>query len=45
MAPTLTPVGLGWIDYTIIGIYFAFVLGIGWQLRRAMRGRRKRVIV
>ena len=37
MAPALTPVGLTWIDYTIIGIYFAFVLGIGWQLRRAMR--------
>ncbi len=37
MAPVLTGVGLSWIDYTIIGIYFAFVLGIGWQLRRAMR--------
>ncbi|MEP6730043.1 MAG: sodium:solute symporter family protein [bacterium] len=37
MAPGLTPVGLRWIDYSIIGIYFAFVLGIGWQLRRAMR--------
>ena len=37
MAPVLTSVGLGWIDYTIIAIYFAFVLGIGWQLRRAMR--------
>src|SRR5450755_1234558 len=37
MGPALTPVGLRWIDYTIIGIYFAFVLGIGWQLRRAMR--------
>ncbi len=37
MAPVLTGVGLSWIDYLIIGIYFAFVLGIGWQLRRAMR--------
>ena len=37
MASALTPVGLGWIDYTIIAIYFVFVLGIGWQLRRAMR--------
>src|SRR6267142_220262 len=37
MTPALTGVGLSWIDYLIIGIYFAFVLGIGWQLRRAMR--------
>src|SRR6188508_335048 len=37
MAPVLTAVGLRWIDYIIIGIYFAFVLGIGWQLRRAMK--------
>ena len=37
MAPVLTAVGLSWIDYSIIGVYFAFVLGIGWQLRRAMR--------
>ena len=37
MTPVLTGVGLSWIDYLIIGIYFAFVLGIGWQLRRAMR--------
>src|SRR5688572_10545173 len=25
------------IDYAILGIYFAFVLGIGWLLRRYMR--------
>src|SRR6202165_1620504 len=37
MAPSLTPVGLRWIDYTIISVYFAFVLGIGWKLRRAMK--------
>lgn len=28
---------LGPIDYTILAIYFAFVLGIGWALRRYMR--------
>ena len=37
MASVLIPTGLGWIDYAIITVYFAFVLGIGWQLRRAMR--------
>ncbi|MEO5818602.1 MAG: sodium:solute symporter family protein [Gemmatimonadaceae bacterium] len=37
MAPVLTAVGLNWIDYSIIIVYFAFVLGIGWQLRRAMK--------
>jgi solute:Na+ symporter, SSS family len=25
------------IDYAILGIYFAFVLGIGWSLRRYVR--------
>ena len=29
---------LGRIDYAIVGIYFAFVLGIGWMLRRSMKG-------
>src|SRR6058998_1357310 len=28
---------LGLIDYTILVIYFAFVLGIGWTLRRYMK--------
>ncbi len=28
---------LGAIDYTILAIYFAFVLGIGWVLRRFVR--------
>ena len=37
MVPSLNPVGLRWIDYTIIVVYFIFVLGIGWKLRRAMK--------
>jgi SSS family solute:Na+ symporter len=28
---------LGWIDYAIILVYFVFVLGIGWALKRYMR--------
>ena len=28
---------LGWIDYTIMVVYFAFVLGIGWALKRFMK--------
>ena len=28
---------LGWIDYSIMLIYFAFVLGIGWALKRFMK--------
>lgn len=28
---------LGWIDYAIILIYFVFVLGVGWALRKYMR--------
>jgi SSS family solute:Na+ symporter len=28
---------LGWIDYTIMLVYFAFVLGIGWALKRYMK--------
>ena len=28
---------LGWIDYSIILVYFVFVLGIGWALKRYMR--------
>jgi len=27
---------LGWIDYVIIAIYFLFVVGIGWALKRYM---------
>src|SRR5580698_1159304 len=28
----------GTIDYLIVAIYFVFVLGIGWALRRTMKG-------
>lgn len=28
---------LGWIDYAIMFIYFVFVLGIGWALKRYMK--------
>jgi solute:Na+ symporter, SSS family len=28
---------LGWVDYTVMVLYFAFVLGIGWVLRRFVR--------
>jgi SSS family solute:Na+ symporter len=27
---------LGWIDYAIMLIYFVFVLGIGWALKKFM---------
>src|SRR5512136_3302524 len=29
---------LGFIDYLILSIYFLFVLGIGWALKRYMKG-------
>lgn len=32
-----TSFSLGWIDYTIMVIYFVFVLGIGYALRRYMK--------
>jgi SSS family solute:Na+ symporter len=28
---------LEWIDYSVMIIYFVFVLGIGWFLRRHMK--------
>ncbi len=28
---------LGWIDYTIMLVYFVFVIGIGWALKRYMK--------
>src|SRR6201997_4978952 len=28
---------LGWVDYTVMVLYFSFVLGIGWVLRRFVR--------
>jgi SSS family solute:Na+ symporter len=30
-------INLGQIDYAILGVYFAFVLGIGWIVRRYVR--------
>jgi len=33
----MTSIQLGFIDYTILVIYFAFVLGIGWALKRYMK--------
>lgn len=33
----MTTIRLATIDYAILGIYFVFVLGIGWMLRRYMR--------
>jgi solute:Na+ symporter, SSS family len=34
----VTPVvRLLWIDYVVMAVYFAFVLGIGWGLRRSTR--------
>jgi len=31
-------VTLGWLDYLILATYFAFVLGIGWMLKRYVKG-------
>jgi uroporphyrinogen-III decarboxylase len=31
---------LAWIDYLILAIYFVFVLGVGWVLRRQVGGAR-----
>ena len=33
----MQPIQLQWIDYTILLAYVAFVLGIGWWLRRYMK--------
>jgi SSS family solute:Na+ symporter len=33
----VTAVHLAWIDYAILITYFAFVLGVGWVLRRSTR--------
>src|SRR4030043_1000333 len=32
-----TTFNLPWIDYTIMIVYFAFVLGIGWALKKYMK--------
>jgi SSS family solute:Na+ symporter len=34
----MQPIHLGWIDYTILLTYFAFVIGIGWTLKRYVKG-------
>ena len=34
MSTVLPTVHLGAVDYAIIGVYFIFVLGVGWGLRR-----------
>src|ERR1700761_5094457 len=31
-------ISLGLVDYAIICIYFAFVIGVGWALKRSMKG-------
>ena len=28
---------LAWIDYAVMAVYFIFVLGIGWALKRYMK--------
>jgi len=33
-------VKLEWVDYLILAIYFAFVLGIGWRLRKSVESSR-----
>jgi len=35
--PNLEQFNLTWIDYSIMIIYFAFVLGIGWALKKYMK--------
>lgn len=34
----MTIIQLGWVDYTLLVIYFLFVLGIGWVLKRSVSG-------
>jgi SSS family solute:Na+ symporter len=31
-------ISLGLVDYAVIFIYFAFVIGVGWALKRSMKG-------
>ena len=31
-------ISLSLIDYALIFIYFAFVIGVGWALKRSMKG-------
>ena len=34
----MQPIHLAPIDYALLGVYFAFVLGIGWIVRRSVKG-------
>jgi len=38
MCCTVPHINLGSVDYAILGVYFAFVLGIGWIVRRYVKG-------
>jgi SSS family solute:Na+ symporter len=38
MCCTVPHINLGSVDYAILGVYFAFVLGIGWVVRRYVKG-------
>ncbi len=29
--------GMSWVDYLIVGIYFCFVLGIGWVVKKSVK--------
>ena len=29
--------GMAWVDYLIVGIYFCFVLGIGWVVKKSVK--------
>ena len=29
--------GMSWVDYLVVGIYFCFVLGIGWVVKRSVK--------
>ena len=31
-------ISLSLVDYAVIGIYFVFVIGVGWSLKRSMKG-------
>ncbi|MGD0349617.1 MAG: sodium:solute symporter family protein [Verrucomicrobiota bacterium] len=34
----MQPIHLAWVDYTILFIYFVFVIAVGWVLKRYMKG-------
>ena len=31
-------ISLSLVDYAVIAIYFVFVIGVGWALKRSMKG-------